>query len=264
VTNDAVVLDQYARSWPALLVPSLDIERAAAEVTAAFEAADVTPILLNGASVVDWPYRRDGGACNTLEVLVSPDAHGRAEAILVQLGFHRRAAEWQPSDDVERPATWSRGALGMKIHTTVAGATVDTQIVWQVISKRARRLFMGERYVNALTAAAAACVGATRAAHDETTSADWITGLDRALDATTIAVWRDALDVATLIGAWPTFATGLRRVTAGRQVVTALGLPATDARPRSWRVHAFRSLRQIRRGAARQAGSAHSIPVFER
>jgi hypothetical protein len=225
----ACFLDDPAPSQQALLeAQRLRIDVAAAEVTAAFDAAGIPSILLKGPAIAHWLYE-DGErrAYGDVDLLVSPGRFEAAERALAQLGFRHRNLETTRLGQESHHEHWRRdvdGAL-VELHRTLLGVGVDDQTFWDAVAGETERMPLGAGLSDAqvLTAPGRAFVVALHAAQHGPMPA--VTNdLERALAKLPVFDWAQAASLAENVGASAPFAHGLSLVPAGRETAALLGL----------------------------------------
>ena len=204
---------------------SLGLDRVAAEVVAAMQAARLDPVLLKGASIAAWLYA-DGAArpYDDVDLLVDPSRLSAAEDALRGLGFRREQPGWH-----ELAWSWKRGADAavVDLHSSLVGAGAPTARVWEVLSGETEMQRVGGGPMRVLRRPGVALTVAMHAAQHGTAVSKPLRDLARAIELGDDRCWRQAESLAERIDAVPAFATGLRLDPAGTRLAARLGLPST-------------------------------------
>src|SRR3954454_5007340 len=97
------------------------IDRVTAEVVDAFEQAGIHPLLLKGPAIAAWLYNGDEvRPYGDSDLMVAPDRHGDAVAILSGLGFVNELASMKhPRMESGGSEPWVRGSEHVDLHTTL-------------------------------------------------------------------------------------------------------------------------------------------------
>jgi hypothetical protein len=203
---------------------SLALDVVTADVVGAMNTAGVRTILLKGPALAQWLYE-DGAPRPYLDIdlLVAPGDAGRAEAVLIGLGFHT-------ADASARHATvWMRAADGASIdlHTNLIGIGRPAREAWTALEAGTDRMRVGGREVEVLGRAARALHVGLHAAEHGMQAGKALNDLGRALERTPPDVWEGAAALADRLDAASAFATGLRLVPSGRDLADRLDLTRT-------------------------------------
>ncbi len=210
----------------------LKVDAATANVLARFERAGVHPLLLKGASIVQWLYadgtERPYADC---DLLVGPTDVDGAERALQSLGYVPLLDRWgMPAWWYGHAVVWTRrGGEGpsVDLHRTLIGVGVDHARAWRVLSAGSEEVVVAGRRTPCLGLPARAMYVALHAAqHGPGTQPS--VDLERALAQTDVGLWSAAASVAAELDATAGFVAGLRLASAGVGLITRLGLP--DAR----------------------------------
>ncbi len=208
----------------------LRLDAATAEVFGRFEHARVNAVLLKGRSLSDWLYEahevRPQADC---DLLIPPSDLVRAEEILTSLGFER---DW---DDTGMPSWWrehagewrrQRDDAVLDVHRTLAGARVDPNQSWEVLSRNPAMITVAGRQLPALDIPARALHVALHAAHHGVGPTRPLEDLKRALRTADEGVWRAAAELAAELAAIDGFTMGLQLDPRGTALAKRLDLPA--------------------------------------
>lgn len=220
---------------PASMTPRLvkhlaDMRRVSSDVTTAevvngLQERGVGVLLLKGPVFEAWLYPDGGRSRGDIDLIVSPDNFGRAEAALADLGFGRclpgaRAAELDPHE-----RSWRRGAYPIvDLHRALPGVTAPPEAVWSLLRERATSLAIAGTDVDIPDTATNAFHVALHASQHGRNVAKPLEDLQRALACSDEQVWRDAADIAEKLQSTGTFALGLSLLPAGAELARRLGL----------------------------------------
>lgn len=210
----------------AVVAHNLRVDLTSAEVLRAFAEDGVEAILLKGPSTVRWLFPGEPRRYHDCDLLVSPAASDRAEAILRELGFTPALAQHR------MPSWWREHALewvhperfaGVDLHRRLKGARVDDARVWEVLSTETETMAIADVPATVLSPPGRALVLAVDSSPADVGKEDLSRAIERAGDGT----WQRAAELARELDATDAFATGLRLVPAGRELADRLGLPPT-------------------------------------
>jgi hypothetical protein len=218
------------------------LDATAAEVFAAFAAADVDALLLKGPALARMLYAEgESRGYSDVDVLVAPGDLDRARAALAQAGF-ADLSEALGIDDVGgvvHDETWvgpdPEGHQSVDLHLRLPGAAAPAQRVWDALSARRTAIELAGRAIPVLRREGLALHVALHAAQHGAAHAKGIVDLQLALERWPEEVWRAAAALATEIDAARAFASGLRQVGDGARLAERLELApasAPDARER--------------------------------
>jgi hypothetical protein len=198
---------------------ALAVDRLAAEVTTAWRAHGIEPILLKGASLATWLYADDVRPYGDADLLVDPERVWDAAAVLEQLGFapvpHHVSLHAHP---------WIRpdGAT-VDLHVRLYGVHASPSEVWLELQSSTETISLTSTAVRCLKLPARALHVAVHAAqHDDEQKPR--EDLRRALALTPMPVWREAERLADRIHGLPTMAMGLSLEPAGPALIERLPL----------------------------------------
>ena len=212
------------------------IDGQTAEVVSAFRTAGIEPILLKGPSFATWLYG-DGGSRPYVDsdLLVSPEALARAEAVLRDLGYEPDPPV--PGEDLAA-TTWSReNAVGsIDLHSRIWFFESDGP-VWTTLVRHTEQFVVAGVNVMVLDAAARTVHVVTHALqHHSSGESCPNNDLDRALDQVPLETWRGAAQVAQEVGAAEAFAVGLWMAPKARRLCHQIGITAPTRPSRKLRV----------------------------
>ena len=193
----------------------LTLDSTTARVTGGMRAAAVRCILLKGASLNDL---YDGSRqYSDIDLLISPRSAEEAEAVLEGLGFELR-------HDDPHSRLWRRDGVDVDLHTTIVGAQVDSDRVWQILSGQTETVEVGGAPVEALSRPARTLHVVLHAAQHGSQEAKPLGDLRRALDLVPADTWEEAAHLAVELEAQAAFWSGLSMEPAGRELSESLGL----------------------------------------
>jgi hypothetical protein len=197
---------------------ALATDRATAEVVAALRDDGIEPVLLKGASLLEWLYASDGRPYSDADLLVDPDHVMQAAAVLARLGF-----EPVPHHVSKHAHPWLRPADGTAIdlHVTIYGSLRSPIGVWRELQGwLVSGQVAGERVQMLNLAGRALMVAIHAAQHPELARprAD----LARALRVPREPVWTQAEQLADRLRVLATMASGLRLDPDGERLLESL------------------------------------------
>ena len=223
----------------------LKVDAAAASVLRALADASIPAILLKG-STLDFLHAGERPRSYVdVDVLVPPDRLPDAEALLTELGYRNALAGFRTDEGSDHGEHWVRpDAPAVDLHHKLGGATAPSSVVWQVLSARTRPHRVAGAPVLALDEAACALHVAMHSATPGNSAID----LDRAVATLSEATWRDAVELASAIGADDAFRAGMRATEQGTACAERLGIP--EPQRLAWRLERYaptgsRSLAEI-------------------
>ena len=212
---------------------ALEVDRVTGEVVSALEKAGVRTLLLKGPALVDLLY--DDGTPRTYldcDLLVPPEDHDRAAALLVSLGFERdsEADHLVPQFGPLHADPFSRAEDGAQVdlHRALSGLRMGGSDVWGAVGASAQSMMVGGTPVSVPRPAALALIVALHAAHHGSEVEQPLEDLSRAVDRVPLDTWREAVDLADRLHAIPPLANGLRMLPAGLELAERLRLPSAE------------------------------------
>lgn len=205
---------------------SMMLDHVAAESTAALRGQGIEAIVLKGPSIARWIYDHEGERPYVdIDLLVHPRTARSAGSILIGLGFERYGLDTIREDWPRHASVFRRGkGISIDLHHTLVGVGVPAEQVWEVLSARTETMLLGGCEVTVLAPDARAAVLALHAAKDGRRVAKVRRDLQRAVERLPCDVWEGAARVAGDLRAAGSFAEGLRRVPAGADLVSSLGI----------------------------------------
>jgi hypothetical protein len=245
-----------------------ELDKAAAEVLAAFDSAGVSAILLKGAALSRVLYTAEQRrGYSDVDLLVAPQDLTQAQAELAELGFGNFTAQRGVEDiaGAVHAETWIRrneeiGPLMIDLHWRLPGVKAAPDIAWRSLAARRASIELGGREVPVLRREGLALHVATHAAQHGPDDPRPLADLRYALERWPAQVWQQAAELAAELDATVAYAAGLRLVSAGADLAVLLELPPSDdlewdmrnrsARPRgTFHVQALVEARSLRERA---------------
>jgi hypothetical protein len=213
-----------------------ELDAAAVEVFAGFEAAGVRALLFKGPVLVALLYTADehrGYA--DIDLLVAPPDLDSGREVLSTLDWNDASAQVVAGvEDVSgilHSDTWSRGGergpLLIDLHWRLPGWDASPERVWDELARRRASIELAGRRVPVPDRSGLALHTATHAVQHGPDDVKAIGDLERALARWTPDVWREAAKLAREVGATPALAAGLRLVPSGAAMADELDLPAS-------------------------------------
>jgi hypothetical protein len=205
----------------------LQVDAVVVEVAGELERVEVPCILLKGRSIADWLYdRSEPRAYGDADLLVRSSDRPCAEAALERLGF---AADRDPSwiEGWSNPAQpWLRAGDGslVDLHVSLAGACVQPDTLWRVLSGETEPMRMAGAEVRVLTPPARAVHLALHVTQHEGERGQALRDLQLAVEQLDHEIWVMAAELANRLEAVPAFGLGLRMVLDGDALADRLGL----------------------------------------
>ncbi len=201
------------------------------EVAGELERAEVPCILLKGRSIADWLYdKSEPRAYGDADLLVRSSDRPRAEAALQRLGFvPERDASW--IEGWSNPAQpWLRASDGslVDLHVSLAGAGVQPDTLWGVLSGETEPMRMAGDEVRVLTEPGRAVHLALHVTQHEGERGQALRDLQLAVEQVEEEIWVRAAELANRLEAVPAFGLGLRMVSHGGALADRLGLPRSE------------------------------------
>ncbi len=215
-------------SPPALAaLRSLAIDRATADVMAAFRSAHVEAVLLKGPSVALWLY--PGGAGRPYvdsDILVRPSDVIAAGAVLTALGFKDLLAGAAADEEDQDASPWRRETDGVAVdlHHGLRGVEAEDQLAWEILAERTEPMTVAGVEVSVLEPVARAMNLVLHAAHDGVANPQCLMDLERAVTVLPGNTWPEAATLAARLKALSSFAIGLRLIPAGGPIIDRLGI----------------------------------------
>lgn len=199
---------------------SLAADGAAAVAVQALKMAGVRPILLKGPALERWLYESEVRTYTDADILVAPGKVEAARAVLRGLGYE--LGEDDPPGHHAEP--WQRpSGASIDLHRSLFGLGVPPAVAWAAVARRAGPLSVAGAEVDVPATEVLALIVALHAAQHGGTVAKPLEDLRRALQVATPDIWREAMSLATALGASLTFVAGLSLVPGGRELALSLG-----------------------------------------
>lgn len=205
---------------------TLAADSAAAEVSAVLAARGVPSILLKGPVLDEWLYERGVRDYVDADLLVPPDRHDLAEAILEDLDYVRLPEVVRlPRRGILHSRPWGRkDGAQVDLHRTLFGMGVGPETVWDAVSRDTTDIELVGTPIAVLDVPARALLVANHAAQHEGQTTKALEDLRRAIDRVSLDDWQEAARLAERLGATPTMSLGLSLVPGGPALAQRLGL----------------------------------------
>jgi Uncharacterised nucleotidyltransferase len=205
---------------------SMRVDVLTAEVATALRVADVRCLLLKGPSIARWIYEspalRPYADC---DLLVAPDAIGRAEAVIAGLGFELRLSDVDTPGWEQASHEWARGSdPEVDLHRTIVGIGVSPRDLWAMLTSQTETIVVAGADLEMLSRPARAMHLALHAAHHGIRWSRVQRDLLQALEVLDPSTWAAAADLSHRLDAVGAFSTGLRLTQPGARLAAELGL----------------------------------------
>ena len=201
------------------------IEATTTEVVGALDNSRVGHIVLKGPLLRDRLFPEgDEHVSADVDVLIAPDDWSAAEAALARLGYEPLLLDIIPGDrpNHARPYASAAGGPSVDLHRTLLGAEMPPAVVWQVLDAETTTAMLSGRPVRILAPAGQLMHTALHAAQNGAGDERTLRYLTRSVELSDDEEAREALRIATAIGAAEAFALGLSLVPAGRELNSTL------------------------------------------
>ena len=202
----------------------LRIEGVIAEVTQAFEAAEVGVIALKGPSFAQWLY--DPGelrAYGDADLLVDSSRLQTAREVVSGLGF--KATSFVPVEDSisHLHDEWHRDGIRIDLAVTLDEVDTAPERCWKVLQTHLDTMTVGKRRVTVLDEPGRTVNLVLHAAHHRYEFPRVLEDLSRALIRLDPKMWIAAWELAGELDAQDAFLSGLRLDERGRALAAKLG-----------------------------------------
>jgi hypothetical protein len=226
-TSRSSALRSPAVRWA---IQCLFLDAVAAEVTKALAAEGVRSVLLKGPVTARWLYPGEPGArpYRDVDLLVPPDGHAAAEAVLAERGFERSRPARLAGEIELHGHEWRRSSddAVVDLHRSLHFLeNVPAPLVWQLMSERTEAFEVAGATVEAPGLAWRALNVVLHAAPEGPPERQSWADLARALDVVDDDLWRQAAALASRLDVVAAMGAGLRLLPAGTELAGRLGLP---------------------------------------
>jgi hypothetical protein len=204
-------------------VRNLAIDRLAAEIAAAFDREGIESLVLKGPVLAAWLYPGELRPYGDADLMVAPGNWDRAVAILGRLGFADHLGPLgHPRMESFASTAFLRGEDNLDLHCTVHGLDGDPERIWGAFLGGSAREEIGGAELRVPGEAALALHAALHAAHH--VEGKPLEDLRRAIARADEETWREALELAHRLDGVPTFASGMRLLPQGAELLLELGV----------------------------------------
>jgi hypothetical protein len=193
----------------------LVLDRATAEIVAAWREAGVESVLLKGPAITRWLYTEgEFRGYADIDLLVADQHVEAAEEVLRALGFERHGLEAIEGDWPRYSRNWIRSELTINVdlHQTLAGVGVPPNELWDVLTEGLESMTVSGVDVDVLAPAARALMLALHTAKDGSRIAKARHDLGHAIDRFPPELWIETVQLAERLRALGGLAAGLRLV----------------------------------------------------
>ncbi len=222
-----------------LIVRTMRTERLAGEVANALEDAGIATILLKGSVLGQWLYPGQVRVYGDADLLVSPASWERSLIVLDSLGFekHPRSTE-RTQFGPTHARTLMRDGLCVDLHRALPGLRGDSEMIWQSLLARARWQDIAGVEVRVPDRALLLLHVALHAAqHAREPISKTFEDLRRAIAIASEDQWRRALELAYMYEGVAGFASGLRMLPEGEQLLNNLDVEVLPSLQHELRRH---------------------------
>lgn len=214
-------------------------ERLAGEVATALEHACIPTILLKGSVLGQWLYPGQVRVYGDADLLVSPTSWELALIVLDSLGFekHPRSTE-RTQFGPTHARTLTRDGLCVDLHRALPGLRGDTEMTWQSLLACARWQDIAGveiRVPNHATLLLHIALHASQ--HARESASKTFEDLRRAIAIASEDEWRCALELAHMHEGVAAFASGLRMLPEGQQLLDSLDVEVPPSLQHELRRH---------------------------
>lgn len=221
------------------------VDRAGADVVAAFEQHGIPVRVVKGAALARYLYEHgERRTYMDVDLLVSPGDRGRAGGVLAALGYENIYAQHGVDEftGAVHAESWhgrAAGQMPVDLHWRLPGCTASPELIWERLSRDPLPVEMAGRTVLAPALAGLALHVGLHAAQHGPADTKSMGDLARALVRWPWPEWDAATRLAHELGGTRMFAAGLRLLPAGAELADALGLP--EAGDLVWEIRHRRS-----------------------
>lgn len=215
--------EQTDRVFRMLAVRNVAIDRLAAEIATAFAAAGIETLILKGPVLAAWLYPGEIRPYGDADLMVAPHDWDPAVAILERLGFSDHLGPLaHPRMESFASTAFLRGEDNLDLHCLLHGLDGEPEQIWAALLAGAERQSIGGAELRVPSRPALALHVGLHAAHH--VEGKPIEDLRRALAGADEGTWRQALELAERLDGLPTFASGMRLLPEGAELIRRLGV----------------------------------------
>jgi hypothetical protein len=206
-----------------LAVRNLAIDLLAAEIVAAFDREGIASLVLKGPVLAAWLYPNELRPYGDADLMVAPGDWERAVGVLGRLGFADHLGPLEhPRMESFASTAFLRGEDNLDLHCTVHGLDGDPGQIWESFLAGSEKEEIGGTELRVPGRAALALHVGLHAAHH--VEGKPLEDLRRAIGRADEDTWRGALELARRLDGLPTFASGMRLLPEGAELIRRLGV----------------------------------------
>ena len=210
------------RIFRMLAVRNVAIDRLAVEIATAFAVAGIETLVLKGPVLAAWLYPGEVRPYGDADLMVAPRDWDSAVAILAQLGFSDHLGPLaHPRMESFASTAFLRGEDNLDLHCVLHGLDGDPEQIWAVLLAGAEHQSIGGAELRVPGRPALALHVGLHAAHH--VEGKPIEDLRRAIAVADEDCWRQALELARRLDGLRTFASGMRLLPQGAELIRRLG-----------------------------------------
>jgi hypothetical protein len=215
--------EQTDRVFRLLAVRNVAIDRLAAEIATAFAGAGIEALVLKGPVLAAWLYPGEIRPYGDADLIVAPGDWKAAVAILERLGFSDHLGPLaHPRMESFASTAFLRGEDNLDLHCVLHGLDGDPERIWEALVDGAERQSIGGAELRVPGRPALALHVGLHAAHH--VEGKPLEDLRRAIAVADESTWREALELARRLDGLPTFASGMRLLPEGAELIRRLGV----------------------------------------
>jgi hypothetical protein len=209
-------------------VRNLMVDRITAEIAGIFAGEGIESLVLKGPALAAWLYPGEVRPYGDSDIMVAPDNWRRAVSILEGLGFSNYLEPMaHPRMESFASTAFLRDRDGVDpdnvdLHCALHGCEGDLGSIWEALAAGSDTQLIGGAELRVPGRAALLLHVGLHAAHH--VEGKPIEDLRRALVQADEPLWREALELARDFEGLPVFASGLRLLPAGLELVRRLGI----------------------------------------
>lgn len=206
-----------------LAVRNFAIDRLAAEIAAAFAREGIESLVLKGPVLAAWLYPGELRPYGDADLMVAPGDWERAVAVLGRLGFADHLGPLEhPRMESFASTAFLRGEDNLDLHCTLHGLEGSPAEIWDAFRAGSETAEIGGAELRVPGRPALALHVGLHAAHH--VEGKPLEDLRRAIAVADEETWGQALQLARELDGVPTFASGMRLLAPGAELIRRLGV----------------------------------------